>query len=187
MWRANDVSRWRWTVVFLISFTACTAKHGDDSDTTDASSSGAEESDAGLNPIVPDVVGQCPLDIRERVPAPDCSGPYEDSEGKWSEADALIWQSVDGPNRVRIEIRGGLVTCPETDESGAVSDFRMKWNEQAQLCVHMRIEEVGGTVNSAALQTSVIYAELNWEQVQEIGKLPQVGNVTNVGFPPTRD
>lgn len=134
------------------------------------------------NPDHPRLVGTCPVDIRVPIPNARCGDDRESSEGKWSEEDAEVWQSNDGPYHVEVVVRDGLIPCPESGETGEASDYRMEWNRQAQHCVRVLIEDIGGEMHSSpAPQVNSIAAELTWDHIQEVAELPQVMEVMDDG------
>jgi hypothetical protein len=124
------------------------------------------------------VVGSCPVNIRMRIPEADCSDDREAPDGKWSDVDAAFWQSKDGPDGVVVVVNNGLIACPESGESGEVYDYRAEWNRQAQYCVRSLIEDIGGDMHgSVSPAVNVIFAELTWDQIQQVGELPDVVEV----------
>jgi hypothetical protein len=116
-----------------------------------------------------------------------CSDAREVPDGKWSEEDAGLWQTSRGSHLVVIQVRGGLRACPEPLKAGDVIDYTVRWNGRLQQCVRTLIEGLGGQMQGDVGLLNQIYADVTWGQIQEIGELPDVRSIRDLGRPPIRE
>ena len=139
---------------------------------------------ADVDASLPFVFGECPVDVRVPIPKPVCSQEQQSSKGKWTEEDAVIWQSDEEAHPVSISVRGGLIACPQSGESGAAEDYRLKWHQEAQRCLGAALDDLGVSAQSNQGNVNVIFVELTWDQIQEIGRRLDVEHIRNIGRPP---
>ena len=129
----------------------------------------------------------CPIDTKAPIPTPECDDERGSAEGKWSASDEQAWSASSAPNDVMVQVVGGHMLCPPPScpprpsacpELDATQAYVEEWNWQSQTCVRALIAEVGGHATDERLFiTNTIFADLTWQQIQQVGKHPSVKHI----------
>ncbi len=138
----------------------------------------------------------CPPDLGQPVPTRTCPTARESAGGKISAEDMRKLAQTTGPQRMDVGVRGGaricpLPECPSGQRTCSARDsYADRWqaeNAEAQRCVRQLITAIGGRADAEVFWiVNHFFADLTWDQIQQVATHPDVENIqpSGDGTPP---